>query len=113
MKNIVIIAIVSMLAFASFSFAEEERLGHFEGKEASTLEVTIVNLTEANARLRELLKKTLEPKDVVEIHELSYTAENALAEIAEEQVRLAALMEEVHLASESGASYLKGIESIE
>ncbi len=116
MKNIGI-TIASVLAFIPFSFAEELP-GHFKGKPAPTLEVAIANLTESNAKLEALLEKeTLEPKELVQIHEMSYTMENALKKLGEEQARLAALMEEVHRASESGdgkkvkdsgAAYLKG-----
>lgn len=101
MKKIVI-TIASALAFIPLCIAEEQP-GHFKGKESATLEAALTNLTEGNAKLVTLLKKeTLEPKDVVEIHEMSYTLEKALAKVGEEQARLAELLEEVHLASEIG-----------
>ena len=95
-----------------------DRPEHHEGKPAPTLEIALANMVEYNAKLEALIKKNrLSPEDIYQIHELSYTLENALETIGREQARLAELLEELHVASErndqrtikrSGRAYLEG-----
>lgn len=47
-----------------------------------------------------LAKDSLEPTDMVKVHELTYTLENALEKLREELDGLADVLEEVHVASE-------------
>lgn len=98
----------------------EERPDHFEAKPSPTLNAAIENLAEYNPKLEALIEKSsLSPEDLNTVHQLTYTLEQALAKIGEEKDRVAALLEEVHLASEradeetvkqSGQGYLKGTE---
>jgi hypothetical protein len=118
MKKITLLTLVSALAFLPIASAQN-RSDHFKGKPAPTLEVALVNLNEANAQLAALLAQdSLSAKELLQIHQLSYTLEVALKKLGEEQARLAALMEKVHRASErndgktvkaSGTAYLKGV----
>lgn len=118
MKIVLVFATAAALAFLPAASAEPQRPDHFKGKPSPTLAVALANPTESNAKLAALLKKdAFDDADLLEVHMLSYTIENALAKLGEEQARLAELMEEVHLASEkgdrktvktSGAAYLKG-----
>ncbi|MEX1033154.1 MAG: DUF6746 family protein [Cellvibrionaceae bacterium] len=117
MKVINTLALVGTLAFTLPAVADE-RPDHFEGKPSPTLEVALGNLSEYNPRLAALLEKdTLSPEDLHQVHQLTYTLENALEKLASEQARVAELLEEVHQASEradsatvkaSGRAYLKG-----
>jgi hypothetical protein len=116
MKKILTVAAAFSLCLISLGLAED-RPAHFKGKESPNLEVALANLKESNAQLAEILQKEeLGGEDLLQVHILSYTIENALETIGKEQVRLAELMEEVHVASEkndaktvktSGEAFLK------
>lgn len=105
------------LVIAQPLFAEQ-RFDHFEGKPSPSLPAALSNLAEYNAQLAALLEQdTLSAEDLHRVHQLTYTLENALEKLASEGVRLADLLEEVHLASErgdkntvatSGKAYLQG-----
>ena len=90
-----------LLVILSWSSLADDRVDHYRGKPADTLEQAVVNFTEGNRELRELLAGEVTVGDLARIHELSYTLENALGKIDEEIKVLAILLEEVHLASET------------
>jgi len=74
---------------------------HFQGKPAETDEQARKNLREYNGKLKALLdKEKLSASDLGEIHRISYTLENAIAQLDPEVKRIAEYLEEVHLASE-------------
>lgn len=80
---------------------DDDRAEHFEGEEAANLEEAVANLVAYNDRLEELLKQDeLSAEDMNQIHNYSYTLENALQKVQEETQTVAANLEEVHLASE-------------
>lgn len=115
MKNVTLLIFASALAFLPLASAQD-RSDHFKGKPAPTLEAALTNLNEANAQLAALLaQESLGAKDLLQVHQLSYTLEVALAKLGEEQARLAELMEKIHRASERndgkavGTAYLKGV----
>lgn len=91
-----------LLSFGSVSLAAEgQRQSHFKGKQSTTLEQAVANFREHNARLAKLLAKDkLSPQDALEVHELTYTLENALQKINTDLAELANVLEEVHVASE-------------
>lgn len=80
--------------------ADDDRVEHFEGKPAETLEEAVANFAEANAEMAGLLEGRLSDQDLVRIHELSYTLENALERISREVDSLAVTLEDIHVASE-------------
>jgi hypothetical protein len=104
-----------LLAFASVQASE--RPEHYEGRESATLEAARINFALANAQLAVLLdQRELSLDDLAEVHELSYTMENALQKISAEVAQMAIELEEVHIASEradietvrsQGRSYLE------
>lgn len=102
MKNLALLmATVVTLGFTPLAPADE-RPDHFEGKPAETLEQAVVNFTEYNTKLKELLaQETLSPQDLHEVHQLTYTLENALAKINTEFAGLEKTLEAIHVASES------------
>lgn len=117
------LALTSTLFLADAGIAQEDlqRPPHFKGLEAPTLAVAVANLTSHNQRLKQRLAGNITGEDVVAIHELTYTLENALETIAEALGNIAELLEEVHVASEtfdvdtiqnSGASYLQAAEPL-
>lgn len=78
-----------------------ERAEHFSGLPAETDEQARENLREYNAKLKALLnQKKLSASDLGEIHRISYTLENAIAQLDPEVKWIAEYLEEVHLASE-------------
>ncbi|QKK02835.1 MAG: hypothetical protein HND55_09360 [Pseudomonadota bacterium] len=103
-------------ALTATALAGDERVEHFEGEPAETLEQAISNFSEYNAKLAQIMEQDeLSLEDFGQIHELTYTLENALGKISEELEELAETLERLHLASEhidhetvrqSGSAYL-------
>lgn len=91
------------LSAASWAAAEGSRAAHFKGEPAETLEQAVSNMTEYNGKLEALLgKDELSPMDMHEVHQLTYTLENALQRIQAELETTAEVLESVHVASETG-----------
>lgn len=87
--------------FASASAHADERVEHFEGEPAQTLTEALDNLSTYNARLATIVdQESLSSQDLLEVHRLTYTLENALGKLREEMNDLAETLETVHLASE-------------
>ncbi len=97
----------SLSLFAALSFLllpnaqAESRPGHYKGHPADTLQQAVTNFSEYNDKLATLLAGDLTPATLSEVHQLTYTLENALQKINEEASDLTDILEEVHLASES------------
>lgn len=116
MKPLSTLVLVLFLAIGFSAKADEQRPEHFEGEPAETLEQALANFSEYNDKLAAILAKDeLSPKDLYEVHQLTYTLENALDKIRNEYEDLAETLEEVHVASEhndtgtvksSGKAYL-------
>ncbi|MDC8446315.1 MAG: hypothetical protein LV471_10375 [Nitrosomonas sp.] len=101
-KLLTLLVLVVFLGYSAFA-AAEEKSGHFKGKPSETLEAALSNFTEYNDKLSAILKQDkLNPVDMQHIHELTYTLENALEKINASMIELAALLEAVHVGSESG-----------
>lgn len=102
MKSLSFLFAGLVLAFGLSDFAlADERPDHFEGEKAANLEDALAHLSTYNARLESILAKDeLGPEDTAEIHELTYTLENALAKIKSEVEGLEETLEAVHVASE-------------
>ena len=94
-------AIGTFLAFAPATFASDtERPSHYKGKPSATLAEAVKNFSESNAKLEAILNGDLTDVAISEIHELTYTLENALEKIDDELDELAETLEKVHVASE-------------
>lgn len=102
MKNTLVIAAAgALLAFAPASFASDaERPSHYKGKPAETLVEAVRNFSESNAKLDAILNGEVTNVAMSEIHELTYTLENALQKIHADMGELAETLEKVHVASE-------------
>jgi hypothetical protein len=93
---------VFLVGVVSGASAQTDRVEHFEGLPADTLEQAVANFSEYNGKLQAVLdKEDLEAQDLATVHELTYTIENALAKINAELSTLAETLEEVHIASET------------
>jgi peptidoglycan hydrolase CwlO-like protein len=98
-----ILAISIMLSSLSFTAhaSDDKRPDHFKGQASETLEQALVNLNKFNAQLASIVAKgQLEPADMAEIHQLTYTLEAALAKLNDEIEELKDVLEEVHKGSE-------------
>lgn len=101
-------ALALAATIASHTFAEAEP--------PATLAEAVSHFSEYNKRLDQSLTQELTSERMMEIHELTYTLQAALAMINEEMDGLADTLEEIHIASEArnaedvesyGADYLK------
>ncbi|MBA6413097.1 hypothetical protein H2508_08240 [Parahaliea sp. F7430] len=98
----VVCFVLSSLLFAIVASADDDkRIDHFRGVPAESLSEALTNLEEYNARLAKLLaQEELSDADMGQIHQLSYTLENALERIEEELEATEEALEAVHVASE-------------
>lgn len=103
MKNtVVMIGMAFFLGHAAVTMAGEKS-GHFKGKPAETLEQAVSNFSEYNQKLSSILNQdNLSPQDMQQVHELTYTLENALGKINATMTELAETLEAVHVSSETG-----------
>lgn len=97
----------SVFAIAASAFiavvpvnASEDRYEHHKGLPAETLQQAVANFSEYNARLEAILAGSLDDSAMHDVHELTYTLENALAKINAELAQLTDTLEELHQASE-------------
>jgi SMC interacting uncharacterized protein involved in chromosome segregation len=99
-KMLGLLFVALVLAFSSA--AAEERIEHFKGLQPASLEEAVKNFSEYNEKLAAILQQAeISPADLGEIHQLTYTLENALEMINAEFTALAETLEEVHVASET------------
>lgn len=100
MKKTVKLACVSALLMISSAQADDD-YDHFPSLQAPDLRTALCNLRSYNKKLSEITSKTeLSAVDMVKVHELTYTLENAIIQMQKDLVTIAANLEEVHLASE-------------
>lgn len=109
---------------ASFLIAAPALAGdhdHFKGKPANTLAQAVTNFSDYNTRLEKVLAGELTPETMNQVHELTYTLENALQKLDDEIDTLAQTLERAHKASEradtdtvrsAGKQYLTGSRKI-
>lgn len=111
MKNSLLTVTALSLGLLSFGSAQahDHAVKHFKGVPSETYQQAISNLQQYNPKLSEIMAKdTLTPKDMAEIHQLTYTLENAIERIQAHLQQTAEVLEEVHQASEN-AHYDKAL----
>ncbi|SDB01776.1 hypothetical protein SAMN02927930_00028 [Pseudidiomarina indica] len=94
------VALTMAVSMPSFAAGHDDRHDHFEGKAAANLAEALANLQEYNQKLAEILNGELTPQKMAEIHQLTYTLENALERIEEEIDDMQDDLEDVHKGSE-------------
>lgn len=94
-----IAAAAAALLFAALAFADDD-YEHCKGEPSKTLEQAVANLSEYNNRLEKVLAGELTPEAMNEVHQLTYTLENALGKMDDELEDIAERLELVHKASE-------------
>lgn len=121
MKKIVTSAIASLVLIAANAQAEE-KYSHFPSLASADTATALCNLEAFNKKLQAIVAKDkLTPEDMVKVHELTYTLENAVIRLQKDLETIAVDLEEVHLASErldkdtikgSGKDYLEATSAI-
>lgn len=100
MKSVLSALFISTILLAGNASASEDRPDHFKGKPSTTLQEAVTNLNEYNQKLQALLNAELTPAAMAEIHQLTYTLEQALQKVHQETEKMQQVLEEVHVASE-------------
>jgi len=118
--------LISVAAFSVLlslsAAAHDERPDHFSGKTVTTEAEARSYFSQYNQKLATLLAlPELSPAQLLEIHEITYTLENALAKLPTEAAKVADLLESLHLASEyanaadakkQGEQYLQAVAAL-
>lgn len=93
--------LAAALSFSLPAFAaQDEREEHYKGEPARTLEEAFKNMAAYDKKLEKLIAGELTPEAMDEVHQITYTLENALQRITSEVTGLADTLEQVHQASE-------------
>ena len=106
MKKVVLILFVAMtFGIAVTSVMAEEKTDHYEGQAFNNVEEAKETLVQTSVAMAAVLDdETLDVAKMEQVHETSYTTEDAVAYLDKETKvnlkTLAAKLEEVHLASE-------------
>ncbi|WP_104018271.1 DUF6746 family protein [Roseovarius nitratireducens] len=78
-----------------------EEVEHYAAASSETLAEAIENLAAYNAKVEAVMARDdLGVQDMEEVHEYTYTMEQAVARIASEVEKIAVVLERVHLSSE-------------
>lgn len=94
-------ALLITVLSASFNAIADEEYRHFPAVASPDLATAVCNLHGYNKKLKAILdKEKLDALDMVKIHELTYTLEDAVAKIQSELTDVAENLEGVHKASE-------------
>lgn len=89
-----------LLLFVVGLVQADSRPDHFKGLPSNTLEEAVKNFVEHNKQLEALLSGNISSREMMQVHQLTYTLENALEKIHEEVTQLVDTLEELHVASE-------------
>jgi len=121
MKRIVTSVIASLILSVSSAQADE-KYSHFPSIASADTTTALCNLEESNEKLQAIVNKDkLTPEDMVKVHELTYTLENAVIQLQKDLETIAVDLEKVHKASEhlkgviikdSGAKYLSATQML-
>ncbi|SIT65620.1 hypothetical protein SAMN05216526_0068 [Ectothiorhodosinus mongolicus] len=95
-----LLLLVPLMPLAGVALADA-RVDHFKGLPAPTLDAALTNLAEYNQRLGTVLAEPMNTARSAEVHEITYTLENALQRLTLELAELADVLEEVHVGSEA------------
>ena len=89
------------LGLAALPAAASDEVDHYAAIPSETLAEAIKNIAEYNARVEEVMARDeLSVADMEEVHQYTYTMEQAVARIASEMEKVAVVLERVHLSSE-------------
>ncbi|CAM5223541.1 DUF6746 family protein [Alishewanella longhuensis] len=101
MKALLFASAIAVFTLASQPVLASDRPAHFKGEAVANTQQAMATLAEANAKLTTILAGELNPTTMTEVHQLTYTLENALALIPAADDEIKEVLEEVHLGSET------------
>jgi len=95
------VAAIFALGLAALPAHASDEVEHYEAKSSESLGEALETLAEFNAKVEQVMARdTLSVQDMEEVHEYTYTMEDAVARIASDMEAIAVVLEEVHQASE-------------
>lgn len=101
MKALLFASAIAVFTLACQPVLASDRPAHFKGEAVANTQQALATLAEANAKLTTILAGELNPTTMTEVHQLTYTLENALALIPAADDEIKEVLEEVHLGSET------------
>ena len=110
-----------ILAAATVSVAYATDVKHFKGEKPETMAEAIAIIEKYNAQLEGRIQYELTPYTMAEIHQMTYSLENALEFIDDHLDQTQENLEKVHIASETndsetvqqkGKEYLQGTKDL-
>ena len=100
MKKIITTA-CTLLTLTVSSVQAEEKYSHFPSLASPNTSVALCNLAKFNPKLQGIVnKEAITAEEMVKIHELTYTLENAVMRLQKDLQAIAIDLEKVHKASE-------------
>lgn len=93
--KITVFCFISLISLSVFA----DDVDHFEGIKVNSVQQAQQILVDGNKTLSDL-KNALNTQTITDIHELTYSMENAYAFLAEHHQQMAEALEALHLASE-------------
>lgn len=94
-------AAIFALGLAALPVHASEEVEHYDAKPSTNLAEALETLAAYNAKVAEVMARDgLDVQDMEEVHEYTYTMEQAVARIASDLESVAALLEEVHQSCE-------------
>ena len=103
MKALKGVLAVSLMTISSLGMASDDR--HFHGERVDSLSQAVKVFSEQNKKFAAMLEKgSISLKEMGDIHQMTYSMENALRKIKREVDEMEYLLEEVHEASEHGGN---------
>lgn len=99
MKNLLLSA---ALTLPTLCYADNESVDHFQGEEPQSLAHAKMMVQQSHQQIEALLRnEKLTTEEIHELHELTYSLENAVAFIQEDIKNAADALETLHKASET------------
>lgn len=96
-----LIATASLMFFTAVNVQADEKYSHFPSLKADNTSAALCNLSKYNEKLQAIVnKQKLTTEDMVKVHELTYTLENAVQRLQKDLDTIAVDLEKVHKASE-------------
>lgn len=116
------ILLTTLSLFMAAELAADEEYNHFPSLDAPNTAVAVCNLNKFNAKLANIVNQSeISVEDMVKVHELTYTLENAVQRLQQDLVNIAEDLEKAHKGSEalqqevvksSGKGYLKALNAL-
>ena len=102
LKKFLTVSVGLLMVASAPSWSDTDRVEHFAGESAESLDEALSHVDQYNRRLDELIAAgEVSAETSYQVHQLTYTLENALMRLEEELTAVKDTLERVHLASEA------------